>query len=154
MTKYPNLNELINYHPYGKPAVCDHAGIEPELLEAVLIGGESLTGTEILGLARLYRCPIGVLGNSEIVMLDMGKLKHKKMVREVELIYIQLRSMADGGNQDAEKYLNWVDWRKKRFMLAVYSNNLSYCHYLGIKEILCQYVGYAAPSPKRRGLAI
>ncbi len=38
-TRYPNLAELYDYHPYREPAMCDHAGIEMELLYAVLHNG-------------------------------------------------------------------------------------------------------------------
>lgn len=61
MTKYPNLLELNKYHPYRWPVVCDHAGIEPELLQAVLEEGEPLLPAELLGIARLYGVPIGLL---------------------------------------------------------------------------------------------
>ena len=151
MTRYPNLLELHNYYPCGEPAVCDHAGIEPELLLAVLDGEGLLEPAEIRGLARLYGCPVGVLDYPKVIMLDMGRWKHRKMAAEVDSLYMQLKWMARTGNAEAEKYLGWADWKQQRFMRAAYSNKLSYGHYLGVKETLSQYVSFATPRPKRRG---
>lgn len=153
MNKYPNLNELIKCHPYSEHTICDHAQIEPELLHAALDGTEVLTPTEIIAIARLYGCPIGVLNDSKLIMLDMNRSRHRKMVNEVKSIYIQLKGMTDEGNHDAVKYSEWADWEFRKFMYAVRSNKFSYCHYLGIKEQLTQYVSFVIPKPKRRGPA-
>ena len=60
--------------------------------------------------------------------------------------------MARTGNVEAEKYLEWAEWEYQRFARAAYMNNLSYGHYFGVKEQMGQYVSFAMPKPKRRGL--
>lgn len=152
MTKYPNLLELHKYHPYGDPALCDYAGIEPELLHAVLEDGETLLPEEIGGAARLYRVPSSLLKCRKVSMLDMKKRRHWKLVGEIDALYVKLKCMAREGNQKAEKYLEWADPEHQRFLKAAYRNKLSYCHYLGIKEQLSQYISFSTPKPKRRGL--
>jgi hypothetical protein len=152
MTRYPNLLELHNHHPYGEPAMCDHAGIELELLNAVLEGGELLESAEIMGLARLYGIPRGLLESQKVTMLNMKRWKHRKMAAEVDSLYMRLKWMARTGNAEAEKYLKWADLDQQRFMRAAYDNNLSYCHYFGVRERLSQYVSFATPKPKRRGV--
>lgn len=150
MTRYPNLLELRKYHPYGEPAICDHAGIEPELLQAVLEDGEPLLPEEIVGAAGLYGVPRGLLECREVTMLDMGRRRHAAMSAWVCALYIQLCHMAQDGNQDAVKYLGFAEWRINRFLDAVRHNNLSYCQYLGIRELLQQYISFSTPRPKRR----
>lgn len=59
MTRYPSLLELRKYYPYGEPAICDHAGIEPELLHAVLEDGETLLPEEIGGERGFMESPVG-----------------------------------------------------------------------------------------------
>ncbi|HBA49682.1 MAG TPA: hypothetical protein DCZ91_18180 [Lachnospiraceae bacterium] len=152
MTRYPNLLELRKYHPYGEPAICDHAGIEPELLQAVLEDGEPLLPEEIRGAAGLYGVPRGLLECRRVTMLDMGRWRHRKLVAKVDGLYVTLKRMAREGNQEAGKYLEWAAPEHRRFMRAAYRNKLSYGHYLGTKEQLSQYIRFAAPRPKRRGL--
>lgn len=152
-TRYPNLAELHDYHPYGEPAMCDHAGIEPELLHAVLSDGEPLRYAELLGLARLYGCPVSVLTCHKLIMLDTDRFRHRKMISEVDNLYIRLKRMAREGNQKAERYLELGDWRHQRFLRAVYSNSLSYGHYFGVKEELLMDISFSTPPPKRRGLS-
>lgn len=93
MNKYPNLRELMQYHPYGNHTICDHANIEPEVLQAALEGRETLAPDEVLAIARLYGCPAHVIDCTKLIMLDMGKLKHNKMVMEIDFIYIWLKHM-------------------------------------------------------------
>lgn len=150
MTRYPNLVEMHKYYPYGEPAMCDHAGIEPEVLRAVLYDGEPLEPLEIIGLAGLYRCPIGVLEQQEIIMLDVKKWRHKMKVAEVDNLYIRLKCMAREDNREAEKYLKWADGEHQRFMNAARVNELSYCHYLGMKEQIRRYISSSTPGPKKR----
>lgn len=153
MTGYPNLQELITWHPYGEPVICDHARIEPELLHAALEGKEGLTQIEVIAIARLYGCPASVISCPNLVKLDAGRLRHKKMFREVCCIYFELKRMSREGNRDAEKYLGWAEREYQMFLAAAYGDGLTYGHYLGIKERLSQYVSFATPKPKRRGLA-
>ncbi len=153
ITRYPNLAELHRYHPYGEPAMCDHAGIEPELLHAVLSDGEPLRYAELLGLARLYGCPVSVLACQKLIMLDTDRLRHKKMIAGVDNLYIWLKCMAREGNQKAERYLELDDWRHQRFLRAAYSNSLSYGHYLGMREAFRQDISFSTPRPRRRGLS-
>lgn len=154
MNKYPNLQELLKYHPYGENTACDHAEIGPELLHAAFKGEELLTPVEAISIARLYGCPAGVIGCPGLIMLDMGRPRHKKMVTEVDCLYIQLKYMAGCGNQEAEKYLEHADWKQQGLMGAAYEDRLSYCHYLGVKEQLKQYIKFAELKPKRRGLTV
>ena len=152
-TRYPNLAELHDYHPYGEPSMCDHAGIEPELLYTVLHDGEPLRYTELLGLARLYGCPVGVLTCHKLIMLDTDRFRHRKMIAEVDKLYTRLKCMAREGNQRAERYSELDDWRHQRFLRAAYSNRLSHGHYFGVKEELLMNLSFSTPSPKRRRLS-
>lgn len=152
MTKYPNLVELLRYYPCGTGTVCDHAEIEPELLEAVLEGTEALMPVEIMRLAQLYECPAGILNHPEAIMLDMGRMKHQRMMKEVVSIHTQLQAMAAGGNQKAAEYIELDEWRYLAFTFSVLGNKLSYCHYLGVKEVFQNCVSWSTPAPKRRGI--
>lgn len=153
ITRYPNLVELYKHHPYREPAMCDHGGIEPELLQAVLYDGERLEPSELLGLARLYGCPVVVLEHRELIMLDRNKPKHRKMIAEVDNLYIKLKCMAREGNEQAKTYAELTDWTQQGFLRAAHINKLSYCHYLGMREKIRMYISFSTPRPRRRGLS-
>lgn len=152
-TRYPNLAELYDHHPYREPAMCDHAGIEMELLYAVLHNGEPLEYGELLGLARLYGCPVSVLACPKVIMLDTGRFRHRKMITEADNLYLRLKCMAREGNEKAKRWLELTGWTQQEFMRAVHANRLSYCHYLGVRERLRQYISFSTLAPKRRGLS-
>jgi hypothetical protein len=152
-TRYPNLVELYKYYPCGEPAMCDHAGIEPELLYAVLRNGERLELQELLGFARLYGCSMGVLKCQKVIMLDRTRWKHRKMIADVDSLYIRLKCMAREGNEEAEGYLKLAEWAQQEFLRSAHINRVSYCHYLGTKEKIQQYISFSTPLPQRRGLS-
>ncbi len=153
MTLYPNLAELIKYYPCHETTVCDYAEIEPEVLHAVVNDGEKLRYMELVGLSRLYECPIGVLAHQEVIMMDMSRWKHKKMAAAVDSLYMQLKYMAKcEGNEEAKSRLERADKVHQKFARDAYDNKLSYGHYLGAYERLSLDVARSKPRPKRRSL--
>lgn len=153
MTLYPNLAELIKYYPCNETTVCDYAEIEPEVLHAVVNDGEKLRYMELVGLSRLYECPIGVLAHQEVIMMDMSRWKHKKMAAAVDSLYMQLKYMAKcEGNEEAKSRLERADKVHQKFARDAYDNKLSYGHYLGAYERLSLDVARSKPRPKRRSL--
>lgn len=153
MTKYPNLVEIMKYHPYGERTACDHARIELELLHAVMNEGEPLETIEIIQLAKLYQCPAEILTRYKIIMLDLNRWKHNKMASQVDALYLQLKYMAKcQGNLKAKKYLSLCEREYQRYARAACDNKLSYGHYLGAYKQFSQYCSFSMPEPKRRGL--
>lgn len=151
MTKYPNLLELHKYHPYGEPAICDHAGIDLELLQAVLCDGVALEEHEIRGIARLYGLPFGLISAPVVSMLDMTRYRHRRMAADVDLLYMRLKYMAlMEHNDSAVRYLSKCGWIYHRFTAAVKANRLTYAHYFGTMEYLEQLISFSAPKPERR----
>lgn len=152
-TKYPNFLELFKYYPCGVPAVCEHAGIKPELLKAVLETGEMLEPGEVWGIACLYHCNASLILHNKTAMLDMRKTRHRAMAAEVDGLYIRLRQMwEEGENEKAGEYYRLYSWVHQRFMKAAYNNRLSYGHYLGAKERFWQLIRWSEPPLKKRGL--
>ena len=86
-------------------------------------------------------------------MLDTGRWRHRKLVAEVEILYIMLEEMAMQGNQKAAEYLHGAEWELQKFTEAVYNNRLSYIHYLGAKKQLSDYILFATPKPTKRGIS-
>ena len=148
--KYPNLIEV-------QKQSCLHVGyfanVTDELVLAAFRGEEELTADEIRRVARYNGIPYSVLTCPKVIMLDMSRRRHRKMVAEVDNLFIRLKCMAREGNQKAEKYLEWADRENQKFLKAAHINKLSYIHYLGAKRKLSDYILFARPEPTKRGIA-
>ncbi len=148
--KYPNLIEV-------KKQSCLYveifADVTSELLLAAFRGEEELTADEVRRVARYNGILYSVLTCPKVIMLDMSRRRHRKMVTEVNNLYIQLQYMASGGNQKAEEYLEWADRENQKFLKAAHDNKLSYIHYLGAKRRLSDYILFARPESTKRGIA-
>lgn len=147
--RYPNLVEI-----HGGMPTDYFAEVTKELMLAVFRGEEDLTLEEICRIARYNGIPLSVLTCPKVIMLDMGRRRHRKMVAEVDNLYIRLKCMARDGNQEAEKYLEFADWKQQCFLRAAHINKLSYGHYLVAREALSDYVKWSMPKPKKRGISI
>lgn len=148
--KYPNLIEV---RKQGCLYVEIFANVTRELLLAVFRGEEELTADEIRKVARYNGLPLSVLTCPKVIMLDTGRWRHRKLVAEVEILYIMLEEMAMQGNQKAAEYLHGAEWELQKFTEAVYNNRLSYIHYLGAKKQLSDYILFATPKPTKRGIS-
>ena len=124
-----------------------------ELVLAAFRGEEELTADEIRRVARYNGIPYSVLTCPKVIMLDMGRWRHRKKVAEVDNLCIRVKCMAREGNQKAEKYLEWADRENQKFLKAVHINKLSYIHYLGAKRQLSDYILFARPESTKRGIA-
>lgn len=146
--KYPNLVEI-----HGGMPTDYFAEVTPELMLAVFRGEEDLEAEEIHKIARYNGIPFSVLTCPKLIMLDMKRLKHQKMVHKLDSLYMRLKYMAKcEGNEKAAKYLKSADWDYQRFAEAVHSNKLSYGYYLVTENEFSNYVDWSVPKPKLRVL--
>ena len=79
---------------------------------AAFRGEEELTMEEIHKVAYYNGIPFSVLTCPKLVMLDMGRTRHKKMVEDVKDLHTRLERMAGEGNGKAEKYLGYEGSRR------------------------------------------
>ena len=147
--KYPNLIEV---QKQSCLYVGYFANVTEELVLAAFRGEEELAADEIWRVAHYNGIPLSVLTCPKVIMLDMGRWRHRKMVAEVDNLCIRLKCMAREGNQEAEKYLERVDRENQDFLRAAHNNKLSYIHYLGAKEQIRRYISFSTPKPKKRGI--
>lgn len=148
--KYPNLIEV---RKQSCLYVEIFANVTTELLLAAFRGEEELTFDEIRKVARYNGIPYSVLTCPKVITLDMGRWRHRKLVAEVEVLYIMLEEMAMHGNQKAAEYLHGAEWELQKFTEAVNDNRISYIHYLGAKKQLSDYISFSTPKPTRRGIS-
>lgn len=136
MAKYPNLTELVKWHPYHISTFADHAGVTGRLFDEVINGDEELNFSEIVGIRRLVNIPIDVLICPKLIFMDKDNFKHKTMINKIKITL----------NSINEYYLKGDDWAKfhieERRYIEMYKNlvddflhnKATYCRYLGIKK--------------------
>lgn len=147
--RYPNLVEMKKHHHLY---IEQFANVTEELVLAAFRGEEELTDDEISNVARYNNIHFSVLTCPKLIMLDMGRPRHKKMVGAVKGLYDQLKQMAESGNQKAGYYLEYGDWEYQDFLRVARSNRLSYIRYLGQKKELSDCILFAKPRPEKRGV--
>lgn len=129
---YPNLKELINYHPYHINTFAYFADVELNLLEAALIGEEKLEADELIAISYYSGVPFGVLTAPSLIVLNPLRPKHKKMVAEVGYV---LGTIIEAAAVDfvctyPSLYCSEVSSLCEDFSRG---KPVTYCRYLGIK---------------------
>lgn len=147
--KYPNLIEV---QKQSCLYVGYFANVTDELVLAAFRGEEELTAGEIWRVACYNGIPYSVLTCPKVIMLDMSRRRNRKMIAEVNNLFIRLKCMAREGNQKAAGYLECADRECQKFLKVAHDNKLSYIHYLGAKRHLSDYISFATPKPTKRGI--
>lgn len=147
--KYPNLIEVQKAsHLY----LGYFANVTDDLVLAAFRGEEELTSEEIWQVARYNGIPFSVLTCPNLIMLDWNRIRHRKMIAEVDKLCMQLKYMAGCGNQEAERYVESADRVSQKFLRAAHYNQLTYIHYLDAKKELSDYILFAKPEKPKRGI--
>lgn len=80
---YPNLAELVQYHPYSIGTFADHANVTLEVFKGVLNNREELAVDEALNLAHFCEIPFGVLTSHELSMITAEDRDAQQMIDEL-----------------------------------------------------------------------
>ncbi len=147
--KYPNLVEV---RKQDRLYIEQFANITSELLFAAFRGEEELTGDEIWQVARYNGIPLSVLTCPKLIMLDWNRIRHRRMIAEVDKLCIRLKCMAREGNQEAEKWVKYADSTNQKFLRAASNNTLTYIHYLSAKREISDFILFSTPSTPKRGI--
>ena len=98
---YPNLRELIKYYPYHIATFANFAEVEPDLLEAALMGREELEAAELRRIAHYTGIPYGVLACPSLILLDASRPKHQRMLAGMRDGMACIEAAAEGGSRAA-----------------------------------------------------
>ncbi len=138
MSKYPNLSEVIKYHPYHIGTFAYHADVTMELLQAVVDGQEELHLDEIREISKLIDIPVSVLICPNRIMLDKNRFKHKQMINELFGKRIYIRECFQSGSLEAETFMRRYWSQLDLFHSLFIHNKASYMRFIGIKERINQ----------------
>ena len=140
---YPNLAEIINYHPYHITSFAGFANVTVKLLKAGIAGQERIEENEIFNIARYTGIPYSVLKCPKMVYLHKSIYRHQQMIDRLEKKLCEIREAQKSGSREADLYMRYgridlVD------MVLDFQNTgkVTYGRYLGILENLCQTISF------------
>lgn len=150
---YPNLSEIIKYHPYHITTFASHAGVTVELLEAALDGKEELKPDELFNISRYDGIPLGVIKCPHLIRLSKTRKRHRDMVEKlVSLLYV-IEEFRKRGSKAAESFMKYDRLYIVNLELAFLDNRGTYGMYLGAKErIAMVFLSIKVENSKPRGL--
>lgn len=139
---YPNLSEIIKYHPYHISTFAGFAEVTTELFEATLEGEEELTDDEMRKIARYAGIPVSVLRCPQKIMLDKHNLKHQKMIADLLDQLPEIAEKEKCGSKAAADFMRYNREGLVNLELAFLDNRASYGQYLGVKERVDQTTSF------------
>ena len=143
MESYPNLNEIINYHPYHITSFADFADVTVELLKAAIIGQEKLEETEIFNIARYTGISYTVLKCPKMIYLHKSRYRHQQMIERLNVKLYEIWEAQKGGSKEADLYMRYRRARLVNLMLDFQNKGkVTYGRYLGILEDLNQTISF------------
>lgn len=150
---YPNLSEIIQYHPYHISTFTGFADVTTELLEAVIRGEEDLTVVELLSISQYSGIPMSVMICPKTILLDKNRAKHREMVKGLcdHLTFIAQKEKA--GSYEAKMFMRYHREGLVNLELAFLDGRATYGRYLGVKERVEQTISFIRNEEKRpRGI--
>lgn len=133
--EYPNLAELVNYHPYHIRTFAEFADVTVELLKEGIIGTEKLSSIEILNIAKYAGVDFGILTCPRLIFLYKSRWRHCKMMEKLEKILYEIREAQKGGSHEADIYMQYGRIKAVNMLLDFQNNShVTYCRYLGVLE--------------------
>lgn len=135
MSKYPNLVELNNYHPYHYTTLANFAEVTKELYLEALRGNKELTREELVRISRYMQVPVGVLASRKLIMMDKDNRKHQRMIQDLEPALYSIWEAEKAGSKEAGYFMRGRGRMELvNLELAFQRGEASYCRYLGVKE--------------------
>lgn len=142
--KYPNLAEVIKYHPYDIGTFANFAEVTTELMEAVTRGEEELTPEELYRISKYSNIPLSILACPHMIRMDKKRYRHRVMVeRPVNALY-GIWEDQKAGSKEANLFMKYNRHWVANLELAFLDDRATYAMYLGAKERVEQAQSFIA----------
>ena len=149
--QYPNLEALVQYHPYHMITFADHAGTTRERFAAILEGKEVLYPEEAERIARLTGVPSSVLLLPSLVLLDPERLKHRQMMIELVFTYEAGKKYVDScGGAQWSQYMDYDGLILDNLIYKYKAGKASYMGYRGLAEHIKHDVMFAEHAARKK----
>lgn len=122
---YENLKALIKNHPYSIEIFADCANVTVDLLEAALRGEESLSVSELFGIARLTGFPYSVLNCPKLILMDKKRYRHIMLIGKSNDKLRSVINEAEKGNRKAIDFVSCHYWNYKYGTTQIWTDFVS-----------------------------
>lgn len=139
---YPNLAEIIKYHPYDISTFADFADVTTEFMEAVTRSEKELTMQELYGIARYSSIPCSVLACPHLIRMDRFRYRHKVMVEELVNALSEIQEAQETGSREADSFMKYGRILVANLELAFLDGRATYGMYLGVQERVQQAISF------------
>lgn len=104
---YPNLVEIITYHPYHVSTFDNFAEVTGELLQEVLKGQEELSLGEIYNISKYAGLSMSVLMCPKLIKLDFCRYRHRTMINELLERARYIQRCQENGSHAADVFMKY-----------------------------------------------
>lgn len=151
--KYPNLAEIIKYHPYDIGSFANFAEVTTELMEAVIRDEEELTHQEIYRIAKYSNIPYSILICPHLIRMDRSRYRHRVMVEELVNSLYGIQEAQQDGSYEADLFMRYGRIWVVNMELAFLDDRATYGMFLGAQERVRQVIFFIQNEKRRpRGL--
>lgn len=139
---YPNLIEIITYHPYHVSTFANYAEVTGELLQEVLKGQEELSLGEIYNISKYAGLSMSVLMCPKLIMLDFCRYRHRTMINELLERTRYIQRCQENGSHAADVFMKYnvgyITYLRRSFV----DDEATYGQYIGAREYVNQCLSF------------
>ena len=153
--RYPNLAEIIRFHPYHIDTFAGFGDVTTELLVAGIRGDEELRTEELNKIARYASIPAGVIMCPHLIKLGRFRYRHIVMVGELEDNLDIIKGQQEASSRHSCVFMDYgLEDEYKEFFIDFIKGYATYGRYLGIKEKIDQTLMFIENEKRKpRGLS-
>lgn len=139
---YPNLIEIITYHPYHVSTFANYAEVTGELLQEVLKGREELLPEEIHNISKYAGLSMSVLECPKLIMIDIRRYRHRTMINELIEKTRYIQCCQEDGSHAADIFMKYnvvyITYLRRSFV----DDKATYGQYIGAREYVNQCLSF------------
>lgn len=134
--KYPNLIELLRYHPYDISTFANFADVSTDTMRKIKSGEKEAYFETIYKIAYFTNIPYSILNCEKPIYLETRNKKHQQMIEELENNLCKIYVSYKFGSHEADDYMKY---HRASFvnMRSDFKNKkrVSYIRYLAEKKL-------------------
>ena len=147
---YPNLIEIITYHPYHVSTFANYAEVTGELLQEVLKGREELLPEEIRNISKYAGLSKSVLMCPKLIMLDIRRYRHRTMINELLEKARYIQRCQENGSHAADVFMKYDIGYIADLRQSFVDDKATYGQYIGAREYVKQCLSFINSEQRKK----
>ena len=147
---YPNLIEIITYHPYHVSTFANYAEVTGELLQEVLKGQEELSLGEIYNISKYAGLSMSVLMCPKLITLDIRRYRHQTMINELLEKARYIQCCQENGSHAADVFMKYNVGHIAKLRRSFVDDKATYGQYIGAREYANQCLSFISNEQSKK----